>query len=159
MTNALPAWARREGQRVVIDGDRAYPELLKEVGGFVRGQAQEYERLRREANRKGVDEAERTRMLQQADQLKLYREIAGEFTAGQVTQYALEVVYQFAKLDLRRFLLLAGESPWPAEIRIKADKARWGQAGYQQGRGVAAASQGRKESRRVYYDMRRFIPN
>ena len=73
-------------------------------------------------------------------------------------QYWLEVAYQVAKLDLRRALLLSGESAWPSEIRVRADKRKWRIADYPEGRGVFAATKGR-EARAHYVTLRGFVPN
>lgn len=87
-----------------------------------------------------------------------YPALQKELGVAKLDQYWLEVLYQFAKMDLRRALILNNEDPWPARILIRGDKSRWAHKHYPPGRGVEAATEGR-EARELYRKMRRFVPN
>lgn len=77
---------------------------------------------------------------------------------AETDQYCIETVYQFAKLDVRRALVLGGESAWPARILIQGDKTRWALKQWPVGRGGEKATQGR-EARHLYQKVRGFVPN
>lgn len=81
-----------------------------------------------------------------------------ELGVKDLDQYWLEVIYQCAKLDLRRLLLISGKKPWPRQIRIRGSKEKWAQHRYPVGRGSYAATKG-KEAREIYRQLRGFIPN
>lgn len=131
----LPEWAHEiEDGRFLIDGNVAYPMLLEEIDG-----------LKRRLGKASSNEPGHITALRR-------------FNKDRPDQYWLEVVYQFAKLDLRRALLLAGESGWPSEIRIRSNKSEWRIASYPEGRGIWLATRGR-EARAHYIALRGFIPN
>lgn len=128
----LPEWAEKTGENeYTIYSDIAYPQLLDELTEIGRKPA--------------------TGGKEVADALR------NEASQDSPSQWALEMVYQFAKLDLRRALLLNGESAWPRVVRIKGDKQRWALKNHPLGRGPWAATQG-KEARRLYKAIRGFIP-
>lgn len=133
---SLPDWITKvHDNKYRIDANARYPALLDELA-----------------------EA-RDRLPEKREGEEAYITALRSFQRNNLDQYWLEVVYQFAKLDLRRALLLEGESPWPAEIHIDADKMQWRIAAYPMGRGVAAASEEGKEARKLYRYLRGFIPN
>lgn len=155
----LPKWVSKvNDQRYVIDIDTAYPILLDELYAARKSYENRAEKFEAEAD-EAIEQADKDRAKKQAQELRDYAARLAECNPDAPTQYGLEVVYQFAKLDLRRALLLNGMSAWPGQISMKtADKKRWAQKGYKQGRGADKATQG-KEARRFYQDIRGFIPN
>ncbi|MDX1810433.1 MAG: hypothetical protein R3240_00675 [Gammaproteobacteria bacterium] len=138
----FPDWITEdENGSYCIDADKAYPALLAELK----------EKKLPEATK---SEPSWTKELRSLDLEKL-------------TQYWIEVAYQMAKLELRRYLLLAGKNPWPPKIRIKTGYktlesgdliSHWHMSNFPKGAGIAKATQG-KEAREHYRTLRGFIPN
>lgn len=133
---SLPKHFKRvNNDKYRIDADTLYPMLLDELA------------------------EERDRLPPKKDDEEPHIAALRSFQRYDLDQYWLEVIYQFAKLDLRLALRSERASAWPAEIHIDADKQVWRIAQYPRGRGVEAASEEGKEARKLYKYMRGFIPN
>lgn len=128
----LPEWLEKESDGVyIINADILYPQLLAEL----------------ESAAKKITVANTAWL----SELK-------SIDKKNITQYWIEVIYQMSKLELRRIMLLNGESAWPDMIKIKGDKSKWALTNYPTGRGIEKATFG-KEAREIYRHLKGFIPN
>lgn len=76
-----------------------------------------------------------------------YPEILAALGVEAIDQYWLEVAYQCAKLEAQQ---LAAQPDSVLMIRIASRKERWALANFPEGRGVAAATEGREA--KVHFD-------
>ncbi len=131
----FPEWIKKEKDDVFsINADIGYPILLKEL-------------------RDSIQNLTIKENLEEFPWITKLREL----DLDNLTQYWIEVVYQMAKLELRRILLLNSKNAWPKTIIINGDKKKWGIENYPKGHGINAATKGR-EAREHYKRLKGFIP-
>lgn len=134
----LPEWANEIGPgKYEIFCDNLYPKLLNELEDVAN-------KLLPPPSDGTPEDAWKT-------------ELRG-FNRSNLTQYWLEVIYQMAKWELRRTLILDGLNPWPEEIHIRATKSKWAQRLYPLGRGPNPATKG-LEAKHIYKYLRGFVPS
>lgn len=132
----FPDWIKEEKKDTfLINADVAYPALLTELKDSIKDLPDDLDKF----------------------EMPFINELRN-IDLDNLTQYWIEVVYQMAKLELRRILLINGKNQWPDMIRISGNKEKWALKNFPPGRGAETATKGR-EARDHYKRLKGFIPN
>lgn len=130
----FPDWiSKNDKDEFIINADIAYPAILAEL----------------KAAAGKLPEAQENEAAHIVELRKLDLE--------NLTQYWVEVAYNFAKLEFLRLMQLNAVNYWGRRQHIEGSKEKWHFSNLPPGRGVEAAAQG-KEARELYRHLRGFIP-